>query len=397
MSKLRRYDLDWLRVIVILNLIPFHTAWLIVFVEGVSQTSNNTIGIKLLSLYVAQIAPLHMPLLFLIAGYSAAISLQRRSAGAFLGERIQRLLIPLVSYMLLLAPIQSYFAPDYRGDRSLIDFGFNFLPDFFTTILTGAKGGPRWSHLWFLAYLLVMNLITVSLLWGLKKSKLQKNLKQVMEGLSTSFGIFLPCVMFGGILATLGAIWPLFRGTTLYSDWAYFCYNFCAFLLGYVMCRDERIVHAVHNRYKFWLILAVISAAIRIGILAQFPNSYEVSHYGQYLLFSAISGVHTWSSIAAMLALANRILSYSNSFLVHWSNASFAYYVLHLPCLLILNYCIAPLELEITVRFLVLVTLTFAVTTLTYELLIKPYSLLRFLLGIKAEPQGERSMYRHCN
>lgn len=396
MSKLRRYDLDWLRVIVILNLIPFHAAWLIVFVEDISQTSSNAIETKLLSLYVAQIAPLHMPLLFLIAGYSAAVSLQKRAVGAFLEERIQRLLIPLVSYMLLLAPIQSYFAPAYRGDRSLMDFGFNFLPDFFSTILTGASG-PRWSHLWFLAYLLVVNLITVSLLLGIEKLKLQKNLKQAIEGLSTSFGIFLPCIMFGGILATLGVVWPLFRGTTLYNDWAYFCYNLCAFWLGYVMCWDERIVHAVHKRYKFWMILAVISAAIRIRILAQFPNSYEATHYGQYLLFSAISGVHTWSSIAAMLALANRVFLYSNSFLVYWSNASFAYYVLHLPCLLILNYCIAPLGLEITLRFLVLVMLTFVVTTLTYELLIKPYSLLRFLVGVKAEPQGKKSLYKHYN
>lgn len=385
MSTIRRYDLDWLRVIVILNLIPFHAAWLMVFVEGASQISKNTFGAKLLSLYVAQIAPIHMPLLFLIAGYSAAIALQTRSTGAYLEERLQRLLIPLVSYMLWLAPIQSYFAPAYEGDRTLIDFGFNFLPDFFTTIHNGAKGGPRWSHLWFLAYLLVMNLITVPLLLALNGSKLRKNLKNVIGSLSTSFGIFLPCLLFGGILATLGAIWPFFQGTTLYSDWAYFSYNLCAFWLGYIMCRDEQIVHAVYKKLRLWVILAIVSAAMRIGILAQFPDSYEaISHYGRYIVFSVISGVHTWSSIAAMLALAHQLFSYSNRFLTYCSNASFAYYVLHLPFLIIINHYIAPLNFGILVKFSAVVLLTLAATTLAYEFLVKPYSLLRLSLGVKA-------------
>ena len=75
----RLFYLDWLRVIVILNLIPFHVAWMMVFIPGFSNIAENSVATQLLSLYVALIAPLHMPLLFAISGYSAAITLQKKS------------------------------------------------------------------------------------------------------------------------------------------------------------------------------------------------------------------------------------------------------------------------------------------------------------------------------
>jgi hypothetical protein len=38
---LRRYELDWLRVLVILSLIPFHAAWTMTFVPGFSQRGSS--------------------------------------------------------------------------------------------------------------------------------------------------------------------------------------------------------------------------------------------------------------------------------------------------------------------------------------------------------------------
>lgn len=104
----RRYDFDWLRLIIIINLIPFHVAWLMVFVNGFSEISKDTIYVKFLFLYFVQIAPIHMPLLFLISGYATAVSLKSRSINGYIQARTTRLLIPLVSYIILLRPIQNY-------------------------------------------------------------------------------------------------------------------------------------------------------------------------------------------------------------------------------------------------------------------------------------------------
>jgi fucose 4-O-acetylase-like acetyltransferase len=47
-------------------------------VQGFSQVSQNTLSSRLLLAYFAEILPFQMPLLFLIAGYSAAVSLPEK-------------------------------------------------------------------------------------------------------------------------------------------------------------------------------------------------------------------------------------------------------------------------------------------------------------------------------
>src|SRR5262249_12377472 len=50
----------------------------------------------------------HMPLFFLLAGWSAASSLEARGTRGFVGERIRRLVIPLLTGCVLLAPAIKY-------------------------------------------------------------------------------------------------------------------------------------------------------------------------------------------------------------------------------------------------------------------------------------------------
>ena len=71
----RRYDLDWLRTLAVLLLVPFHA--LLIFV----QDPNSVVFMKDTadSFYFDRIAGFihqyHMPLLFIIAGMSTAFSL----------------------------------------------------------------------------------------------------------------------------------------------------------------------------------------------------------------------------------------------------------------------------------------------------------------------------------
>ena len=50
-KPVRRYDLDWLRVLVILNLVPWHAAWLMAFVTGFSDSTREGFGITILRYY----------------------------------------------------------------------------------------------------------------------------------------------------------------------------------------------------------------------------------------------------------------------------------------------------------------------------------------------------------
>ncbi|WP_366146282.1 acyltransferase family protein [Crocosphaera sp.] len=138
----RLYDFDWLRSLIIINLIPFHVVWLMMFIPPFSDVSTTSVNAQLLQIYLIEVGAWHMPLLFLIAGYSAGISLSRRSLRQYSKERIKRLFIPLVVFMFTINIVQNYFTPwvNPTETRSLIDFVANYLPYYFRNFFNRMSG-----------------------------------------------------------------------------------------------------------------------------------------------------------------------------------------------------------------------------------------------------------------
>ena len=77
----RRYDIDWLRVLAVLLLFPFHTAR-IFDTWGPWYVKNAALS-DLLTFFNNLVYPWHMPLLFLLAGASTWFALGFRSAGQY--------------------------------------------------------------------------------------------------------------------------------------------------------------------------------------------------------------------------------------------------------------------------------------------------------------------------
>ena len=104
----RRYDIDWLRILVVVSLIPFHTARIFDFWEP-NYVKNGDLSAGL-SFLIAFLAVWNMPLLFLLAGSASGYALEFRSGTAYLKERFKRLFIPLVFGVLVIVPPQAYIA-----------------------------------------------------------------------------------------------------------------------------------------------------------------------------------------------------------------------------------------------------------------------------------------------
>src|SRR5512135_1536597 len=78
----RRHDIDWLRVLAVLLLFPFHTlrvynAGEAFYVKGAHPSAAVNAVTEFISLW-------HMPLLFLLAGASTYFALGRRSSRQYL-------------------------------------------------------------------------------------------------------------------------------------------------------------------------------------------------------------------------------------------------------------------------------------------------------------------------
>ena len=102
----RRYDIDWLRVFATYLLLLFHVG--MVFNPAPFYHVRNTDVSFVFLILCGFISLWHMPLFFLLAGWSAFASLSMRGTGEFLKERLFRLFVPLVTGCILLMPAIKY-------------------------------------------------------------------------------------------------------------------------------------------------------------------------------------------------------------------------------------------------------------------------------------------------
>ena len=150
-------------------LIPFHTA--LIFstqMEGYYiQNDIRNLGMGYFSIYIDI---WHMPFFFFIAGASAFYALDYYTKEEYQRNRTKRLGIPLIIGLLLIVPIQQYFAiVHHRGYSGNF---FESYPLFFQVTdytLQGWTGNFTVSIYWFILILLLVSSITISLLIKLKE------------------------------------------------------------------------------------------------------------------------------------------------------------------------------------------------------------------------------------
>ena len=119
-SPARLSYLDWLRFLVVLCLAPFHAALSytgmgVVYVydtpirdlllSGVYPHNTGPAAMRIFTIFMDN---WFMHLLFMVSGIAAASSLRKRSAGQFVGERADGLLLPLLLGTLCVISIQSW-------------------------------------------------------------------------------------------------------------------------------------------------------------------------------------------------------------------------------------------------------------------------------------------------
>ena len=148
---------DNIRIICILLLFPFHTAMIYNnWNEAFYITGKPSI---IASLFVTQVYPWWMTLLFTLAGVSSFHALNSKTNKEFIFERLKKLFVPFLFGIILIVSVQSYIADifynNYKGSY------FSHLKIFFTkfTDLTGGDGGFTPGHLWFVLYLFVISLV----------------------------------------------------------------------------------------------------------------------------------------------------------------------------------------------------------------------------------------------
>jgi len=382
----RRYDLDWLRVLVILNLVPWHAAWLIVYVSGFSNSTHEGLGLTVLRYYTGFSLRWQIPLLFFIAGASACLSLSYRSPGAFVRERAKRLFVPLMFFMLVCYPVMLYFWPGVSGNKNLSNYLFHFWPHCLVTIhrsqMPGRAPMPGWAHLWFVAYLLIFSFISLPLLIYIRRHSKNGVFEKYVDYLSKKGVILFLAVPLIIINIILGPKWPMAQ-LNLYDDWTYFCYDLTVFFFGYVICLHESLWQTIDRHLLISLPLAIISTIFVLAMRFEMPAFSHPAYTSRYMMYSFFLGLHTWCWILALLALARRYLSGTNRFLKYTSRASYPFYILHFFLMVVISHFVFKEHPGIGGEFVSLSLLTFIATFASYELLVRKTKVTCVLFGVK--------------
>jgi surface polysaccharide O-acyltransferase-like enzyme len=175
----------------------------------------------------------------------------------------------------------------------------------------------------------------------------------------------------------------------LVSDWAYFVYNFTAYILGAFLSSNEYVWRLAAQLTSRAIVCGVVLAACVLLLRRYAPAFHTPGYTSGFAVYSVIFGANAWFWILATLGLAHRFLRIPSRCLDYLSEASYPFYILHLVFMLAISTILLHWPIAGIVRLVLLCGLTFALTLLAYEVAIRRCTLLRLLFGMRPRRPSE--------
>ncbi|WP_064094106.1 acyltransferase family protein [Rossellomorea aquimaris] len=363
--NVRRYDLDWIKVIATFCVFLYHCSMFFNPFEW--HVKNNEVDSTFILAFSLLLGSWMMPIFFVISGISSYYSLQKRSAGTYLKERFIRLGIPLLFGVFILAPPQVYM--ERMGNHQFTGSFLDFIPHAFDGFYLEIGGTGNFAffglHLWYLLALLLFSLLT----------------SYVFVKTDTCKKITAFHFLFVSILIILASA---FVETVHLGGWDLVVY-LLFFLTGYYIFSSSQLLDVLHRTFRIHLTVGLLSTIL---YTAWFMNGLPPENSVGSFLFTSLMVMSSFNLILSFYFLANKYLSFSNRVLKYSSEASLPFYILHQPVIVLIGYHLKDLSWSIPVKAVFLIGVSFTVIALTYHLVIRPVSFLRVLFGIKGKKRG---------
>jgi surface polysaccharide O-acyltransferase-like enzyme len=394
----RRVEFDLLRALVVVGLIFFHSALVFdtrddYYVKN-DQTTEATTFLAGLAVVWA------MPLLFLVAGTGVWHALRRRSACRFVGERVRRLLVPLVFATVTIVPVPVWFS--LRSDPGYGESYWQFLARFlhvrpgwsnFPFVLDGAPPDELFEtgHLWFVVLLLTFSVILLPVFLWLNSADGSHQVAGLAEHCAGRGLILLPALPLAAISAALGMEEP----HAAWSRWAYLAF----FLYGFVFAADSRFALAMQREARLAAALGLatfLAAGLFLGRADEAGADLFVAYDLDSLVGRALFGLAGWLWLVAILGFLGRrwrparpggVRADRNGAIRrigdYLNEAVLPIYILHQPVIVPIAFYVVALEQPAAIKYVLIVLASLLVTFATYDLVVRRNPVTRFLFGMK--------------
>ena len=336
---IRKHYIDNLRNLTILLLFPIHT--FMIWNDFGSRFYIWQRENKILSTLIVLVNPWFMPILFVLAGMSARYALDKRTNREFMMQRINKLLIPFISGMIILVPFQTLYARKFfdNYDGSLLDnwrYFFTHLTDF-----SGYDGAFTPGHLWFILFLFIISMSTLILFRFVPYERVSGSVEKM-----PAFGVLLLFIPVW-LMYYLGN----FGGFSIGK-------NLALYLSGYYVLSNDSIMVKLEKNIRWLICLCVVGTIVSVSMY------YKLSYYGD--LWVNFIG---WISILVLLVAGKRFFNEKTSFTEYFNRASYPIYILHQSILVALAYYVVQVSDVLLVQVFGICIGSFGLTVLAYHVI----------------------------
>jgi peptidoglycan/LPS O-acetylase OafA/YrhL len=332
--------------------------------------------------FVALLGFIHgfrMQLFFLLAGFFAHLVWQRLGTRAFLAQRAQRIGVPFAAGLLLLIPLivllwawadartGSTWVADHRAEQSLLAY-------------------PT-AHLWFLEMLLILYVLAMLLARFGQWPAIANLLPRIDAAFDWLIGQpWKPLLL---AVPTLALLWqgphlPEIdaAGVRLLPSAAAVAYYALFFGVGWWLHRRIRMVDAMRKWLLPYLAVALVAFVVLGGSL-QAAGSPRAAEHWTLLKLTALSAaaLYSWCMTFAITGLFLRFAGGHRPWVRYLADASYWWYLLHLPIVIVLQIWIADWPLNGWLKLLMILSITTAILLPSYHTMVRYTWIGRILNG----------------
>jgi glucans biosynthesis protein C len=373
-SSGRRYDVDWLRLGALALLILYHV--LCVFDSRAWLTKSEYAG-PWADGFIALLTPWRITLVFLIGGVAVRFLLDKLDTYDFVRDRVQRLIVPFVFAVVVLAPPQAYVSLVERGleHNSFWDF---WMHRAWSVVHYHGLAMPSLEHAWFLPYLFGYSVVT-AFLWRYR-AKVFAAARRAIEAAPT-------WAMVAGVMAWFvfvdAVVTPLHaRSVLVFTDITGHLRFAPIFVLGFIVARSAPFWSKLHAaRHSVWAAAIVLMAA-----------SYVAGHIdAPDVAVLAMRALYGGAMLFAFVALGAAVMNKPSPVIAYGADAILPIYLLHQTLVVVIAHFSGANHWPVLAEFTFLMVVALALPLALYHTLIRPSRVLRFLFGVRIRGSAFRA------
>lgn len=350
--------MDAARAMFMLFGIPFHAALPFTVLPWVIHADRHSEALEIVPLTLSEF---RLPGFFLIAGFFAALLLERRAPREWMANRVQRLGLPLLAGMVTIVPLQDYLLTQATGSNPL-DRG-----DWSQGLL---------SHLWFLPVLLYMCAI-LAVCWPIVRRIKVPDVPVVW--LVAGYAVWT----LGTIFAVNNA-YPILRPLGGLIDFAAVLIYGPFFAWGVAVRRNPLAFARLLRPSLFMAIIGLLALSLSIAL----PNDGSHFDVARGYALDAMSSV---ALVQVVMAAAARFLDRESPLVRKLVDASLTIYLVHHPIIIGLVALSAGMALPPFPAWAAICVLTLGLSYGIHSLLRRSPLLLYLFNGVKPKDRRERA------